>query len=179
MNNKPKILVFASGDKDGGGSGFQEMVEQSRTDPAILDAEIVGVVSNHPLGGVYKKAKLLDIPFEYWPGPFAAAGYQSLVKKFQANYVMLSGWLKFVIGLDPARTINIHPGLLPRFGGPGMYGHHVHETVMDAYRKGKIIQSAVTMHFVDDQFAIKSLDEILQFNHDFIVHLTTPPIYHF
>ena len=63
---------------------------------------------------------------------------------------MCSGWLKFVRGLDPARTVNIHPGPLPRFGGPGMFGHHVHEAVMAAYHRGEITQSAVTMHFVDD-----------------------------
>ena len=45
--NKPRILVFASGDKEGGGSGFQEMVEFSRTEPYVLDAIIVCVVSNH------------------------------------------------------------------------------------------------------------------------------------
>jgi phosphoribosylglycinamide formyltransferase-1 len=63
---------------------------------------------------------------------------------------MCSGWLKFVRGLDPSKTVNIHPGPLPKFGGPGMYGHYVHEAVMAAYRRGEIIQSAVTMHFVDD-----------------------------
>jgi phosphoribosylglycinamide formyltransferase-1 len=63
---------------------------------------------------------------------------------------MCSGWLKFVKGLDPAKTVNIHPGPLPKFGGPGMYGHHVHEAVIAAYRRGEITQSAVTMHFVDE-----------------------------
>ena len=62
---------------------------------------------------------------------------------------MLSGWLKLVSGLDPARTINIHPGPLPRFGGPNLYGHYVHDAVMAAYQRGEITHSAVTMHFVD------------------------------
>ncbi len=147
---KPRVLVFASGDATGGGSGFQELVEYSRTDPPVLNAEIVGVVSNHPSGGVRRRAEALKIPFEYWPGPFDAEGYRSLVEKYRADYVMCSGWLKFVRGLDPARTVNIHPGPLPRFGGPGMYGHHVHEAVIAAYRRGEIAQSAVTMHFVDE-----------------------------
>lgn len=47
MNNRQRILVLASGDKEGGGSGAQEMVEQSRTKPPILDADIVGFVSNN------------------------------------------------------------------------------------------------------------------------------------
>jgi len=147
---KVRILVFASGDEKGGGSGFQELVEFSRTHPPVLDAQIVGVISNHPQGGVRRRADALHIPFEHWAGPFNAEGYRALVSKFQADFVMCSGWLKFVRGLDPSKTVNIHPGPLPKFGGPGMYGHHVHEAVIEAYRRGEIIQSAVTMHFVDD-----------------------------
>ena len=144
------VLVFASGDDKGGGSGFQELVEFSRTHPPVLNAQIIRVISNHPTGGVRRRADALHIPFEYWPGPFDAKGYRALVDKYQPDYVMCSGWLKFVKGLDPAKTVNIHPGPLPRFGGAGMYGHYVHEAVMAAYRRGEITQSAVTMHFVDE-----------------------------
>ena len=147
---KVRILIFASGEEKGGGSGFQELVEFSRTNPPVLDAQIIGVISNHPQGGVRRRADALHIPFEHWAGPFDAEGYRAFVAKFQADFVMCSGWLKFVRGLDPARTVNIHPGPLPQFGGPGMYGHHVHEAVVAAYRRGEITQSAVTMHFVDD-----------------------------
>ena len=150
MESGIKVLVFASGDEKGGGSGFQELVEFSRTNPPVLDAQITGVVSNHVNGGVRERADALHIPFEHWAGPFDANGYRTFVTKFQADFVMCSGWLKFVRGLDPAKTINIHPGPLPQFGGPGMYGHHVHEAVMAAYHRGEITQSAVTMHFVDN-----------------------------
>lgn len=151
---KPNLLVFASGSKDGGGGGFQEMVEFTRTDPPVLDANIVGVVSNHEFGGVRQKADKLGVPFICWKTSslYGAEGYQRLVEQFKADYVMLSGWLKLVCGLDPARTINIHPGPLPDFGGPGLYGHHVHEAVMEAYRAGKIKQSAITMHFVTGEY---------------------------
>ena len=149
---KPRILVFASGTKTGGGSGFETLVKATRTEPPILDACICGVVTNHPEGGVRQKAKALGIPAEYWPGPYLAPGYQNFVKHFQADYVMLSGWLKLVAGLDPARTINIHPGPLPRFGGANMHGRHVHEAVLAAYRRGEITHSAVTMHFVDEVY---------------------------
>jgi phosphoribosylglycinamide formyltransferase-1 len=150
--NNPNILVFASGTKTGGGSGFETMVRASRSSPPILDARVCGVITNHLEGGVWHKAKALGIPCEYWGGPYLAGGYQNFVKHFQADYVMLSGWLKLVTGLDPARTINIHPGPLPRFGGPNLYGHHVHEAVMAAYRRGEITHSAVTMHFVDEVY---------------------------
>ncbi|MEW6658802.1 MAG: formyltransferase family protein [Thermodesulfobacteriota bacterium] len=149
---KSDILVFASGTKTGGGSGFETLVRATRTQPPILDARICGVVTNHWGGGVWQKAQALGIPCEHWPGPFQAQGYRNFVKYFQADYVMLSGWLKLVAGLDPARTINIHPGPLPRFGGPNLYGHHVHEAVMAAYRRGEVTHSAVTMHFVDEKY---------------------------
>jgi len=148
------ILVFASGGKEPneGGSGFQEMVEFSRTNPPILDADIVAVVSNRQFGGVYNKAQMLEIPFEYWPGPFDANGYKIIIEKYQPDFIMLSGWLKKTIGLDPTKTINIHPGPLPEFGGKGMYGMNVHKAVMEAYHKGKIKQSAVSMHFVTENY---------------------------
>jgi phosphoribosylglycinamide formyltransferase-1 len=145
-----RVLVFASGDNKGGGSGFQELVEFSRTNPPVLDAQIIGVISNHQHGGVRRRADALRIPFEHWSGPCDAKGYQAFVRKYQADFVMCSGWLKFVRGLNPSKTVNIHPGPLPRFGGAGMYGHYVHEAVMAAYHRGEVTQSAVTMHFVDE-----------------------------
>jgi phosphoribosylglycinamide formyltransferase-1 len=145
----PNILVFASGTKTGGGSGFETMVRAARTRPPILDASICAVITNHFEGGVWHKAQALGIHAEYWDGPYLAEGYQSFVKYFNADYVMLSGWLKLVSGLDPARTINIHPGPLPRFGGPKLYGHYVHDAVMAAFQRREITHTAVTMHFVD------------------------------
>jgi len=65
---------------------------------------------------------------------------------------MLSGWLKPVSGLTESRVINIHPGPLPRFGGKGLYGHHVHEAVIAAYQRGEIKQSAVSIHFVNKEY---------------------------
>jgi len=149
---KPRILVLASGDASGGGSGFLEMTERSRTNPPILDAEIVAVVSNHPNGGVRQKAAKLGVPFMHFSGPYTAEEYQGLVADTGAQFVMCSGWLKPVMGLPEWLVINIHPGPLPRFGGLGLYGHHVHEAVIEAYRKGEITQSAVSMHFVNEEY---------------------------
>lgn len=153
MNKKlPNVLVFASGTKTGGGSGFEVMVNATRSNPPRLDAKIVAVVSNHECGGVAEKAERLGVPFEYWKGPFMSCGYERFELKYKADYVMLSGWLKLVIGLEAAKTINIHPGPLSRFGGDGMYGLHVHEAVLEAYHRGEITASAVTMHFVDEVY---------------------------
>lgn len=174
---KKKIIIFASGTKDGGGSGFENLVNASRK--GILDAEILAVISNHEKGGVRERADRLGIPFIHFParklpdsGEFVdkdgnrvdpsefatAENYQRLTD--DADLVCLSGWLKLVTGLDPQKTINIHPGPLPRFGGAGMYGHHVHEAVMEAYKSGDpsnssgqaITHSAVSMHFVTEKY---------------------------
>lgn len=149
---KPSVLVFASGTKTGGGSGFQKMIEAKQLNPPVLDTWIPAVISNHCSGGVARRAEKLGIEFLCWEGPFKAKGYQNFVKYFNADFVMLSGWLKLVAGLDPARTINIHPGPLPNFGGPKFYGHYVHEAVLVAYHRGEITHSAVTMHFVNEEF---------------------------
>lgn len=185
MNNKKKIIIFASGTKDGGGSGFENLVNATKN--GILDAQISAVVSNHENGGVREKADRLGVPFVFFParkipdsGEFVdkegnpidrsefatAENYCKLTEG--ADLVCLSGWLKLVTGLDPRKTINIHPGPLSRFGGAGMYGHHVHEAVMEAYRNGEIdpktgqthstgsgqaiTHSAVSMHFVTEKY---------------------------
>lgn len=154
--DKPKILVFASGTAEDGGTGFKKLVEASRN--GILDAQIIGVVSNHERGGVWEKASELNIPFIHFVGKWTAAGYQHIAKEWKADFFALSGWLKLVSGLDPrtnfnSKTVfNIHPGPLPEFGGPGLYGHHVHEAVMRAFREDKVTHSAVSMHFVTGEY---------------------------
>ncbi len=147
---KPRLLIFASGTKDGGGSGFRELIENSRT--GVLDAEIIGVVSNHEWGGVRQIADNYRIPFFLFYTPYIAECYRGFVEGTETEWIALSGWLKPVVGLDPTKTFNIHPGPLPEFGGKGMYGHHVHEAVMKAFEQKKIIASAVCMHFVTEEY---------------------------
>lgn len=142
----PRILVFSSGSKTGGGSGFQELVENSRT--GVLNAEIAAVVSNHPEGGVYKRAIDLDIPFIHMRPPYDARNYQKLIRVWEADYVALSGWLKMVEGHNSQRTFNIHPGPLPET--KGFHGMGVHKEVIRLFIEGQLKQSAVSMHFVPD-----------------------------
>lgn len=145
-----KLIIFASGSEEEGGSGFQHLVEASRK--GLLEASIVAVVSNHQKGGVWKRAQKLDIPFEYFSGPYHAQEYRAIVEEYQAEWVALSGWLKLVRGLDATRTINIHPGPLPQFGGKGMYGEYVHKAVLEAYHRGEVQHSEVVMHFVTERY---------------------------
>ena len=150
MEETKKIIVFASGGSKGGGSGFQKLVEGLLT--GILSAKIVAVVSNHANGGVKKIADNFGIKFVHFSGPWEAGEYQQIVEKYNPDLIALSGWIKHAKGLDPKKTINIHPGPLPEFGGQGMFGHHVHEAVLKAYSQKKILFSAVTMHFVTEQY---------------------------
>jgi phosphoribosylglycinamide formyltransferase-1 len=154
--NKPKVLVFASGSAEGGGSGFEKLVLASRGGP--LDADIIAVVSNHANGGVRTRADKLKVSFLHFAKPWTSETYQRIASESGADFFALSGWLKLVTGLDPAtcfnsrNVFNIHPGPLPDFGGPGLYGHHVHEAVIAAHGQGKITHSAVSMHFVTEEY---------------------------
>jgi len=154
---KPKLIIFASGTAEGGGSGFENLVAASKS--GILDADIVAVVSNHVHGGVRERAERLGIQFLQFAGPYDADGYASVLQKTNIEknelWVALSGWFKLVHGLDPQKTFNIHPALLSqlggRFGGKGMYGKRIHEAVKAALDAGEITESGFTMHFVTDE----------------------------
>ena len=92
------------------------------------------------------------IPFVFF-GP--DSDYRKIVADSGAEWVALSGWFKLVKGLDAQKTFNIHPALLSqlggRFGGKGMYGHHIHDAVKAAFDAGEITESGFTMHFVTDE----------------------------
>jgi phosphoribosylglycinamide formyltransferase 1 len=156
---QPKLIIFASGEKEpfsekGGGSGFANLKKAQQS--GMLNANIVGVVSNNDHGGVRYRAEQLDVPFIHFQKPWDTESYQRIVRDSEAEWVALSGWLKLVTGLDPKKTFNIHPALLSqlggRFGGEGMYGHHVHEAVKKALDAGEITESGFTMHFVTAEY---------------------------
>lgn len=146
---RPRLLIFASGTKTGGGSGFQKLVEASRD--GRLEANIVGVISNHEFGGVRERAKKLGVQFSHMTS-FGEEDYREIVRYFRPDFIALSGWLKLTKGLDPRKTMNIHPGPLPKFGGKGMHGHHVHAAVHAAYLCQQITHTEVCMHFVTSEY---------------------------
>src|SRR3989344_5380589 len=147
---QPRLLVFASGSKDGGGSGARTLLEFARV--GMLDVEIV-LVSHHANGGVRKIADQYQVPFHWMSGPFNREEYQRIVDAYQPDVIVLSGWIKLFAYFPPGIPIvTIHPALLPGFGGQGMYGHHVHEGHIDAFRAGTCAYSAVCMHFVDEHY---------------------------
>lgn len=146
---KPKLLIFASGTKDGGGSCFEALVDAQKC--GIFDVEIVGVVSPHRKGGVRKIADNAGIKFFYFGTPWTATSHHWILKHTGAEWVALSGWLKKMAGHNSKTTINNHPARLD-FGGRGMYGIHVHEAVLGAFQKGLIKDTAISMHFVTAEY---------------------------
>ena len=155
---RPKIIVFASGTPTSGGSGFENLVNATKSN--VLDADIVAVVSNVEHGGVRERAEALGVSFIYFPEPYDAEGYSSVLQKTAIEkeklWVALSGWSKLVRGLDPRKTFNIHPALLSqlggRFGGKGMYGHREHVAVQEALERGEITETGISMHFVTEEY---------------------------
>src|SRR3989344_102151 len=106
---RPKIIVFASGTKEGGGSGFENLVEAAKS--GVLDADIVAVVSSNEFGGVRERASRLGIPFIYFSGSYDPEHYQKVVADSGAEWIALSVWLKLVKGLDPTKTFHKHLSL--------------------------------------------------------------------
>ena len=121
-----------------------------------LDARIVLVIaSRHDAGGI-DKARQLGLPVhvvarkEYPTTEDFSDAIWSLVRPAGVDLVCLAGFLSLLrIPKDfQVRVLNIHPALLPRYGGKGMYGHHVHEAVLAAGEK----ESGCTVHLCDDEY---------------------------
>jgi len=151
-----RLLIFASGTANGtvpgkatgGGSGFENLVIAQRKNQ--FSADIVGVVSSHEHGGVRTRADRLKVPFMYFSPPYTAERYLEIIARLQPDFIAFCGWLKMARGLDPRITVNIHPGPLPLTAG--LYGDNVHRTAIAAYKAGKITDSAVSMHFVTQEY---------------------------
>jgi phosphoribosylglycinamide formyltransferase-1 len=172
---KPKLIIFASGTATGGGSGFLNLLKSARG--GTLNADIVGVVSNHENGGVRRGAHVNGVRFFHFPSPWTAEAYQRIARESGAEFFALSGWLKLVTGLDVSTSFNsktvfnIHPGPLPDFGGPGLYGINVHRAVIKALEEGRVDHSAVSMHFVTKQY---DQGPVFLDHHVSVDHLDTP-----
>ena len=146
---KTPILVFAHGTdspEKGGGSGFRNLVEKGRI--RDLPYVVVGVCTPYANGSVAAIAEKLRIPVHVLHKRPCAEQYAALMKMTGAAFAATSGYLWPVLGLPTEKVFNIHPGPLPTFGGYGMHGHHVHDAVIAAYKRGDVRRSAVSMHFV-------------------------------
>ncbi|NOZ62256.1 MAG: phosphoribosylglycinamide formyltransferase [Calditrichaeota bacterium] len=149
---KLRIAIFASGR----GSNFEAILKNVLS--GKLNAEIVVVISNKKSAGALEIARQHEIPAYF----ISTKKYPDqedfdkevlrILSKREANFIALAGYLK-MIGVEivrryRGRILNIHPALLPSFGGKGMFGNRVHEAVLAYGCK----VSGVTVHLVDESY---------------------------
>jgi phosphoribosylglycinamide formyltransferase-1 len=146
QKRKHNIILFASG----AGSNAQQIINYFKNDKHV---EVVLIVCNNPKAGVLQIAANEQIPvLLIQKDEFEKSGYVAEIKKYHPDLIVLAGFLwkipDILISHFPQRIINIHPALLPSFGGKGMYGHAVHNAVIKA--RGK--ESGITIHYVDEKY---------------------------
>jgi phosphoribosylglycinamide formyltransferase 1 len=145
-NQKKQIIIFASG----AGSNAQKIIDYFKEKNT---AEIALIVCNNPLAGVVRIAEKENIPVLFIErNKFKETGYLEEIKKYHPNLLVLAGFLwkvpAILIHNFHHKIINIHPALLPAYGGKGMYGNAVHAAVVTAKEK----ESGITIHFVDEKY---------------------------
>ncbi len=118
-----------------------------------LDATIPVVIASKACLGAHK-ARDAGIETHVHDGPLDAEFLDELCDRHGIDLVVLAGYLKLVPITDRVRdrVINIHPALLPDFGGKGMHGQRVHQAVIDAAKRGEVDESGCTVHFADDDY---------------------------
>lgn len=146
-SNRKHLVIFASG----AGSNAQQIINHFRNSSG---AKPVLIVCNKPDAGIISIARKENIPVLLIEKQrfFKEDAYLPELKKVQADLIILAGFLwkipKILIEAYPRRIINIHPALLPKYGGRGMYGHYVHEAVLNSGE----VQSGITIHYVDEHY---------------------------
>lgn len=149
---KLSIAVFASG----GGTNLQSLIDSSKE--GVFDGEITAVISNNSGAYALDRARNAGIATYHISGkkyPERDRFVDEILKnleKYNINLIVLAGYMKLlpieVVRKYRNRILNIHPALLPKYGGKGMYGINVHKAVI---KSGDKISGA-TVHFVDEIF---------------------------
>lgn len=118
-----------------------------------LDAAIPLVIASKECLGA-QKARDAGIKTHVHSGKLDSDWLDGLCDAHRIDLIVLAGYLKLVpiSARVRHRVINIHPALLPKFGGKGMHGHHVHEAVIDEAKQGIVDESGCTVHFADEQY---------------------------
>lgn len=141
-----RLAILASGS----GTNAQRLIEHFRRSDA---AQVVLVGCDQPRAGVIARAWDLGVPSYLFSGPALRDGVvQQEFAAQRIDLVVLAGFMRLIpiplVQAFPRRIINIHPALLPKYGGKGMYGQHVHEAVIAAGEK----ESGITIHFVNELY---------------------------
>lgn len=142
-----RIVIFASGE----GSNAQHIIRYFKAGNV---AEVTLVLSDRKAARALDKAKELGVPAKSFPKADLYENdsiYQTLITE-NPDLIVLAGFLKLlpkkIIDHFSKKIINIHPALLPKYGGKGMYGMKVHEAVY----ANKEIETGITIHFVNEHF---------------------------
>ena len=142
-----RLAIFASGT----GTNAQKIIQYFDQNDQV---EVSLIVSNKPDAGVLNFAEHYDIPSMIIDRDFF---YHSDQMVFELNhqsidYIILAGFLwlvpPYLVKSFPKKIINIHPALLPKYGGKGMYGKHVHAAV----KKAGDLKSGITIHYVNEKY---------------------------
>lgn len=145
---RTRVAVFVSG----GGSNFVAVDDFQKARGSHAAGEVVLVVSNKANCVALSRAEERGIPTARLADPRDGAALLMLLESHGIEVLVLAGYLAFVPDAVTrayrGRIVNVHPSMLPAFGGRGMYGHHVHDAVLAA---GARITGA-TVHFVDEVY---------------------------
>lgn len=145
-----RIAVLASGS----GTNLQAILEYFDWLGDRRSGNVVVVASNRAEAGALDRAARRDIPTAVLAGTKQPDGVDldALLREHDVDLLVLAGYLKLVppevVRRFEGRIVNVHPALLPAFGGPGMYGQRVHRAVLEAGAR----VTGVTVHFVDDVY---------------------------
>ena len=145
-----RVAVLASG----GGSNLQAILDHLTALGEARHADVVLVASNRPDAGALARAERARIPRVVLRSPHAPHGAElgAVLAQHDAELVALAGYMRLVppdvTAAYRGRMLNVHPALLPDFGGPGMYGGRVHRAVLEA---GATL-SGPSVHFVDEVY---------------------------
>ena len=142
-----QIALFSSGN----GTNAENIIKYFKKS---RDINVAMVVSNNQNAFVHQRAKLLNIPSYTFSKKEITDGNAvlSLLHEKQIEYIILAGFLlkipNTILNQFPNRIINIHPSLLPKYGGKGMYGDNVHKKVIAE----QDTQSGITIHYVNEKY---------------------------
>ena len=147
-----RLAIFASGS----GTNAQEIARYFANEPAV---EVSLILTNNPAAGVVARARQGFGCGQHVPVlVFDQTAWRETNRITQVllnqgiDLVVLAGFMWLVppalVAAFPGRIVNIHPALLPKFGGKGMYGHHVHEAVVAAGET----ETGITIHFVNERY---------------------------
>jgi phosphoribosylglycinamide formyltransferase-1 len=141
------IAIFASGR----GSNAQAIIDYFKNNRSI---KVALIVTNNKTAGVIQIAKDNRIPFDII-SPTELKEEETLIdllELYQIDLIVLAGFLllipAYLVKAYPNKIINIHPALLPKYGGKGMYGTKVHETVLS----NKETETGITIHYVNEKY---------------------------